>query len=208
VDGLRIRYWTNSSGASGKALKVDAKPSIVFFHGYSFSIDNWIEIGILDELKNKGYVVYAIDLPSGKASKSDKVEHEKLEEYVPILEKIFAKLGIGKASHSLVLVGPSMGGGFALAYSILHPETVFALVLISPSVGTLNESDFSRLKMPVLLIWGERDPVFPLQKHGKPLKDKFPNSKLIILKDAGHASYIDRPQEFNDLLIDFLDDAL
>lgn len=205
VDGLRVRYWTNGI-LKDKGEPVVQKPTIVLFHGYSFSIDTWKETGTLDHLTKCGYPTYAVDLPSGKTTKSDKVDYERMESYVPIVEKIFSKLMIGSSLHPIVIIGPSMGGGFAVAYSIVHPGSVAALVLVSPALRTIDESQFQKLKMPIMLVWGERDNLFPLEEYGRPLKEKFPHSKLLIIKDAGHAAYLDKPQEFNELLVDFLEE--
>ncbi|MGI0085031.1 MAG: alpha/beta fold hydrolase, partial [Nitrososphaerales archaeon] len=154
VGGLSIRYW---SGVKDKNAEVKRKPSVVLFHGNAFSLDNWITSGTLELLSKEGFDVFAVDLPAGRGSKSSKVEKKKIQDYVPILEGIFAKLRVGDESRPVVLIGPSMGGGFALAYSIAHPEAVSALVLISPSIRSIDEASLSALEMPVLLLWGDRD---------------------------------------------------
>ncbi len=202
--GLSIRYWSNANDVK----EVLGRPSIVFFHGRMFSLDNWISLGTLGLLTKKGLRVYAVDLPAGRSSKSDKIEKRSVSEYVPILEEIFAQLGIADKSKPILLVGPSMGGTFALTYAIAHPEAVSALVLISPATREVDESDFSKVEMPVLLIWGDKDDVFPVDECGKKLKNEFARSKLIILKGAGHAAYLDKPEEFHELLLDFLDEVL
>ena len=58
--------------------------------------------------------------------------------------------------------------------------------------------------MPVLLVWGERDTVFPLEEYGKPLKERLPRANLVVVKQAGHGAYLDKPVEFNQLLLDFI----
>ncbi len=190
-------------------LKVEAgEPSIVFFHGMAFSLDNWISLGTLDVLTKKEFAVYAVDLPAGHSSKSDKVEKASITEYVPILEEVFAQFGTGDKSHPMVLIGPSMGGAFALAYAIAHPEAVLALVLVSPSISSFEQSELSKVETPVLLIWGDKDDVFPLEEYGRELKKELALSKLLILKGAGHAAYLDKPDEFHELLLDFLDEVL
>ena len=197
MDGLSIRYWKNAGGD---------KPAIVFFHGWAFSLDNWLQIGTLEGLAKGGYAVYAVDLPAGRGSKSSKIKYEKAADLVPTIEKILSGLGLG--SRSVVLVGPSMGGGFALAYALAHPERISALVLISPALHLVQDEDLSGLEVPVLLVWGENDSVFPLDEVGRPLKNELLHSKLIILKGAGHAAYLDKPSEFNELLLEFLEEAL
>jgi abhydrolase domain-containing protein 14 len=206
VENIRIRYWTNIS-----SIPMAEKPTVVLFHGNAFSLDNWKEIGTLDALTREKYPTFAIDLPAGKGSKSDKVDetkHTLYRDLVPLIEKIFQEIGISSSSSSrLVIIGPSMGGGFAIAYALEHKERVEGLVLVAPSVGELGEEDserISELEMPVLLIWGDKDNVISLQQDARSLKDQLIHSKLIILKDAGHAAYLSKPEEFNDLLFDFL----
>jgi abhydrolase domain-containing protein 14 len=203
VDELKIRYWQNSD-----STKNSEKPTVVLFHGNAFSLDNWKETKTLDTLTKEGYPVYAIDLPAGNGSKSDKVEPAKFREYkdlVPTIEKIFAKLGIN--FRDLIIVGPSVGGGFAVSYALAHPKRVVGLVLIAPALHNLGDEEENRvseLEMPVLLVWGDKDTLIPVDKYGKGLKNELARAKLLIVKDAGHAVYLEKPSEFNELLADFL----
>lgn len=207
VDGLSIRYWTNQ-----KNLEKD-KPAIILFHGNAFSLDNWKQIGTLEALSRLGYAVFAIDLPVGKGSKSDKISQSSFKEYsqvTPWIEKILEKLQIPN-DIPIVLVGPSMGGGIAISFALTHQKRTSALVLVAPSLGLLSDDErenISDLEIPVLLVWGDRDNVFPQGEYGKPLKEKLSHAKLLILSNAGHAAYLDKPGEFNELLSDFLSEVL
>lgn len=65
----------------------------------------------------------------------------------------------------------------------------------------------SSIKISVLLIWGSRDkqtPLYMARRMGKLL----PNNKLIILKKAGHFSYLDRPMHFKQAVSFFLQGAI
>ena len=206
VEDLKIRYWTNSD-----VVKNSDKPTIVLFHGNAFSLDNWKQTKTLDMLTNEGYSVYAIDLPAGNGSKSDKVNENKFHSYkdlVPTIERIFAKLGIN--FRDIVLVGPSMGGGFAVSYALAHPKRVVGLALVAPALTGLGEDRerVSELQMPTLLIWGDKDTLISVEEHGRALKNELPHSKLLIVKDAGHAVYLEKPGEFNELLLDFLSETV
>ncbi len=204
VDNLRIRYWSNDVAKA----KDSNKPTVVLFHGNAFSLDNWKETKTLDALTSAEFPVYAIDLPTGKGSKSDKVDESKFPTYrdmVPIIEKAFSKLGIG--FRNLVIIGPSLGGGFAVSYALAHQKRVEALVLIAPALHRLDQKEqdeLSNLEMPILLVWGDKDTLIPLEEFGRPLKNQLSRSKLLIIKDAGHAVYLEKPREFNEILTDFL----
>lgn len=199
VDGLSIRYWKSEA----------SKGPVVFFHGNAFSLDNWKSIGTLDLLTENGYAVFAIDLPIGKGSKSDKIdEFKNYSQVVPWIEKIFGALGV--KTH-LAIVGPSMGGGAALSFALAHPEMISALVLVAPALGNMRSEERDKipdLEMPVLLLWGDKDNVFPPGEYARPLKEEFRRAKLLFISDAGHAAYLDKPQEFNEIVLDFLAEAL
>jgi abhydrolase domain-containing protein 14 len=216
VRGGSLRYWTTAGGTSGKN-PTKKNYYVVFFHGFSFSLDDWKRIGTLDSVLNSGYAVVALDLPIGKASKSDKVIYENVIEYVRQIRDFFVNLQIVPAVNQaasldqdkrkqIFLVGPSMGGGFALAYAMAYPEEVAGLILISPSLRTLEEKLLEDIGVPAMLVWGENDNVFPLEEYGRDLRRKLHRSKLVIIKGAGHAAYLDKPEEFNELLLDFLDE--
>ena len=57
---------------------------------------------------------------------------------------------------------------------------------------------------PTLVIWGERDNLVPLA-HAAELRDQIPNARLAVLGGAGHNPMVDRPADFNRLLLRFLD---
>ncbi len=198
--GLKIRYRSNDVPLSSSQ---PAKGEVILFHGLSFSLENWYEIGTVEMLANNGYQVHAIDLPRGIKSKSDKVDYNSFSDYVPILDVIFSKLGL--ATNPVVIVGPSMGGGLALAYSIAHPQAIKGLVLISPSLHSIDKERLKVIKAPVLLVYGERDDVFPLDRYGAPLKAKMEDCRILTMKNAGHAAYLDKPKEFNETLLSYLE---
>ncbi len=210
IEVLSIRYWTNVGGLGGDDKK---RKTVVLFHGNSSSLDSWKKTKTLEELSSNEYRVFAIDLPAGKGSMSDKLGPKILksdpEKILTLLEKLFDSIDVGDSPFAIV--GHSMGGGFALAYAVYRPERVAALVLISPSIYRVTErekSKLSDLNIPVLLVWGDRDRVFPLDEFGKPLKDSLPHAKLLIIKQAGHAAHLDKPDEFNEILVDFLAEVM
>jgi abhydrolase domain-containing protein 14 len=200
VNGLKLRVKTSHSLISNPS-----KPILVLLHGYSFSLDEWEKIGTLDELSRHEIPYVALDLPKGKSTKSQKREESSLSAYVPLLRDVFRNVGVDPSSK-LIIVGPSMGGGFALQYALENKSQVVGLVLIAPSLSGVDIEYLEDLDLPILLIWGDKDTVFPVEEHGRKLKAVLPHSKLLIIKGARHPAYLDRPQEFHELLMDFIEE--
>jgi abhydrolase domain-containing protein 14 len=201
VDGLNLRIKTSPD------LGADtSKPVVVLFHGHSFSLDDWDKIGTYGELSSRSIPFIAVHLPKGKASKSQKREESEVSGYIPLLMELFKQVGIHPVLSKLIIVGPSMGGAFALAYALEKKDEVLGLVLIAPSLAGVNREALENLEVPVLLIWGEKDNMFPLDQHGRELKEMLPQAKLLIIKGARHPAYLDQPQQFHELLFDFIDE--
>lgn len=73
-------------------------------------------------------------------------------------------------------------------------------------VNVVNEDlkyTLKNIKVPTLLIWGENDLDTPL-KDAKIIEKNIPDSGLVILKGAGHFSYLDNLNEFLIILDNFL----
>lgn len=60
-----------------------------------------------------------------------------------------------------------------------------------------------KIKASTLLIWGENDKDTPISS-GRVMSEEIPNSELVILKDAGHFSYLDQFPQFCNVVGNFL----
>lgn len=183
VEGRRVRYI---HGGAGKPL--------VLLHGWSFNADTWVESGIFAKLAQR-YSVYAVDMPYGIRSKSDKFRAPR-PEYAVFLRRVLDRLGLGATP----LVGPSASGEVVLWY-LARDYPSAAAVVVGP-VG-LTEELLERLrgvKTPILAIWGDRDEISP-PSNAELLKDV---ARIVIMKDAGHPAYLDKPEEFVKVVLDFL----
>jgi len=58
--------------------------------------------------------------------------------------------------------------------------------------------------VPFLIIWGERDPIIPVE-HARAAHRLVPGSRLEIFPDAGHFPHLDDPLRFVKLLSDFVE---
>ena len=59
------------------------------------------------------------------------------------------------------------------------------------------------IAVPTFLIFGEEDSITDLEVAGS-LKDRIPASGLFIIKNAGHYSNLEQPEQFNAAVLDFL----
>jgi pimeloyl-ACP methyl ester carboxylesterase len=58
---------------------------------------------------------------------------------------------------------------------------------------------------PALIVWGDNDPVFPVS-HAYTGREKLSNAEVHVLKNCGHMAQIEYPDQFNDIVGDFLAD--
>ncbi len=70
--------------------------------------------------------------------------------------------------------------------------------LLMPIMGSLG-----KIKRPTLIIWGDKDKVLPL-KHAYYGKKEMANAQLYIMRQCGHIPNLERPEEFNRVVLDFL----
>lgn len=62
-----------------------------------------------------------------------------------------------------------------------------------------------RIAAPTLLVWGESDSETPLE-DGRTMERLIPNASLLVLKGAGHFSYLEQYGRFRLAVLAFLDD--
>lgn len=60
-----------------------------------------------------------------------------------------------------------------------------------------------KITRPALIIWGKQDRVLPVQ-HAQFAHENLPNSKLYLFDSCGHVVNLERPQEFNRIVLEFL----
>ena len=58
--------------------------------------------------------------------------------------------------------------------------------------------------MPTLIVWGDRDPIIPIE-HGRRAQKVIPGSRLVEIPGAGHWPMLDGPERFSDELTAFIE---
>jgi pimeloyl-ACP methyl ester carboxylesterase len=186
VQGSRIRYLQKGRGSP-----------VVLLHGYSFSADTWVEVGLFDDLA-LSYRVYSFDMPYGAKTRSDKFSAENRDEYADFLNNMLKTLDISEP----VLIGASISGEVTLRYLIRGYSAQAAVVVGPVGIKSLG-NQLSRLAMPLLAVWGEKDTISP-PADSKILEAYVKNSEIRIIEGAGHPCYLDKPAKFTEIVKDFL----
>ena len=57
--------------------------------------------------------------------------------------------------------------------------------------------------MPVLIVWGERDPMIPV-RHGENAHEAMPGSRLEVFEGVGHLPQLEAPERFIAVLERFI----
>ncbi len=71
-------------------------------------------------------------------------------------------------------------------------------------IGVNRLKQISNYDISTLIIWGEKDRVIPTEEHYKVFADAIKNSNAVIVNDAGHAPFSEKPALVYELLRRFL----
>jgi pimeloyl-ACP methyl ester carboxylesterase len=95
----------------------------------------------------------------------------------------------------------------ALAHEFL---SIFAAPGLADAVIAAARDDVGqqagRILAPSLLIWGQADPIIPLAV-AEDLVSRLPNARLEVMRGVGHCPMLERPERFNALVADWVDEV-
>jgi pimeloyl-ACP methyl ester carboxylesterase len=120
-----------------------------------------------------------------------------------LVGRVLGRFGL----HVRTDIGEMARGHASLADREAREAFVHTLrAIIDPSGQRVSATDrlYLAQEVPFLIVWGERDPIIPVE-HGIAAHAMVPNGRLEILPDAGHFPHLDEPQEFLDIVCDFID---
>jgi 2-hydroxy-6-oxonona-2,4-dienedioate hydrolase len=87
--------------------------------------------------------------------------------------------------------------------TISRIKVIKIIALAKSAIRNNLGEEISQIKLPTLLVWGNNDsitPPFVAQEFHKLI----PNSELHFIDKCGHAPMMERPEEFNAILLKFL----
>ncbi|KAL4673238.1 hypothetical protein H8959_017172 [Pygathrix nigripes] len=117
-----------------------------------------------------------------------------------LLERALRDLEVQNA----VLVSPSLSGHYALPFLMRGHHQLHGFVPIAPtSTQNYTQEQFWAVKTPTLILYGELDHI--LAPESLRQLRHLPNHSVVKLRNAGHACYLHKPQDFHLVLLAFLD---
>ncbi|XP_053145675.1 putative protein-lysine deacylase ABHD14B isoform X2 [Hemicordylus capensis] len=174
--------------------------SVLLLHGIRFSSETWLNLQTLSKLAEAGYCAVAIDLP-GLGRSKEAAAPAPVGEPAPssFLKSVFEALKLDQA----VVVSPSLSGMYSLPFLFQHSELVKAYIPVAPiCTEKFLATQYASVKTPALIVYGDQD--VQLGELSLNNLKNLPNHKVMLMKGAGHACYIDKPDEWHLGLLDFL----
>ena len=175
----------------------------ILMHGYNWTSDVWIESETIKSLNDNGINVYAIDIPGFPKSRSKFDKTDVTEEDIIDILLDFARKNINPETN-LFLLGTSGSGYVALKIAEKHSYNFKGIIAVAPV--EVNKINLDRITSRLLVIYGTEDTV---------IKDVYSEAgqfngdvSIKIIKNAGHRCYIDKPMEFNHILLDFINSCV
>ena len=168
-------------------------PQVLLLHGARFSVQTWLDLGTLDILAEAGFRAVAIDLPGFGESPAADIDRETF------LAQAAEPLGLDQP----VVVSPSMSGAFSLPWVTAHPQQVSGFVAVAPVQTDKYGAALGASGIRTLIIWGSEDQLFP-PAVADALEAAVPGSRKVILPGARHPSYLDAPEAFHRILLEWL----
>ena len=59
------------------------------------------------------------------------------------------------------------------------------------------------IRVPTLIVWGEKDSIIPV-RDAQEFERLIPDSRKVVMTDTGHVAMAERPEAFNDVMMEFL----
>lgn len=117
---------------------------------------------------------------------------------------------VGSTLHRVGLRAPHLSEMWRAYCSLSGAENRKAFVrtmrgVIEPGGQTVSALDRIHLAshLPTLIVWGDNDAIIPVD-HAYTAHAAIPGSRLVILEGIGHFPHVEAPEQFLEVLVEFL----
>lgn len=169
-------------------------PGLIVIHEWWGLNDN-----VRDEARRlaaEGYVTLAVDLYDGavatRVPEAMALSRQLTEKPAPAednLRQAYAYLDQAVRAPRIGVIGWCLGGRWTLRAALLHPEQVDAAVIYYGTVRAA-EQELAALRMPILGLFGSKDPVVPLAmvtEFEETMRRLGRDLDIKVYEGAGHA---------------------
>ena len=179
-NGLTIRYTESGEGQS----------VVVFPAGEGALFD---DVAAALAMQHR---VIVLDAPTSSM--------RKIQDFAETLGQALTRLGVASFS----VIGVAQGSTLALGQAVYTPGQVHRLVLLSPSLASVQHPELGgrlrEVKTPTLVLVGTRDRSGS-REAGHIYREQIPTSHLLLIYDAGHAIAADRREACLSPIGEFLE---
>ena len=96
---------------------------------------------------------------------------------------------------------PTQRYDVADASHLPYESGAFELVTMNNVIPFFDE--LARVTAPTRIVWGRQDKIIPVE-CGTLYQQAIPGADLVVLEQCGHASHLEKPDEFVRVALDFL----
>lgn len=197
------RYWKKRGYIFYREINPIKAPKldVLLLHGREFTSANWASLKTMDILAARGYRVVAMDLP-GHGKTTYKFNYSDEKNRAKVLGSFIHKVGL----HSPVIVSPSESGRYSLPYiaALKHLKAVSGFVSIAvEGTDRVPGKDFKHFP-PTLILRCSKDTSLGVTSLNA-IKLLVPDTQVKIIEGKGHACYINKSKELNELLLNFME---
>ena len=199
--------------------------NLIFLAGASGSVEFWQPV---ISILSPEYAKHIIAYPEFGGVPP----HVDIQSFADLQRYVIHSLRHLSNQQPSIVVAQSMGGIFAVQMALKHPEQVKALVLVATSGGIdlspfdvadwredyqLNfsvpdwfvnqhivlDDELDKVQCPVLLIWGNQDPISPVSV-GRYLESRFTQAHLRIVQAGKHDLAFEFAEQVTSLIQHFI----
>ncbi len=156
-DDLYYRVWESSN----------QKRIVVAIHGMGAHSEYYVQVA--DQLIEEGISVYALDVKHHGLSTGRKGDFEDFEEVMEQIHEFITVIREENKNIPIFMMGLSMGGMITVNYSVIYPEDIKGIILMSPGVSRnfkLKASDIAKLPLLVFVyLFAKGKPIINVSKR-------------------------------------------
>jgi len=172
----------------------------IFLHGALHDSSVWVKNGVVELMITQGFKAIALDMP-GFGSVADQ-RRVPANQMVNFLEALRTELNIEK----ICLVSPVMSGKFSLPWLMNGGEHIVGFIAIDTiETERYPDEQYQAIQIPILLLFGERDPVGQTAKKKLSLSSNF---RFESIPSFGPNWYQEKTRDLKKHLTSFMADLL